>query len=94
MIKTWQGGRDIHEHLMGPISHTIRCELMQAEIDALRKALAQQVAAPATGELLSDGQIVDWMWGRDLNRLNEDQREQVFLLIRDVEAHHKIGAKP
>ncbi len=55
--------------------------------------LAQQVAVPAQCEPLSDEQIVDWMWGRDLNRLDAEQREKVFLLIRDVEAHHKIGVK-
>lgn len=59
----------------------------QASRDLLTKTL--QLVAP-----MSDEQIVDWMWGRDLNRLDEDQSEQVFLLIRDVEAHYQIGAKP
>lgn len=37
MIKPWQEHRDVHEHISGPINSTVRHELMQAEIDALRK---------------------------------------------------------
>jgi hypothetical protein len=37
MIKPWQERRDTHEHISGPISAKARHELMQAEIDDLRK---------------------------------------------------------
>lgn len=49
MVKPWQENRDIYEHISGPISPTIRHEMMQAEIDALRAdridALEAQVSA-------------------------------------------------
>lgn len=41
MTKTWQEGRDAHEHLMGPVGPTIRHELMQAEINELRARIAE-----------------------------------------------------
>jgi hypothetical protein len=78
----------------GRVEGYTRNQMREAVAAAIAKTevkQAQQVAVPVP---LSDEQIVDWMWGRDLNRLDEDQREQVFLLIRDVEAHHKIGEKP